>query len=348
MSLLSVSRNSVKGLGGFKPIGAHLTLNYAVRLSAQAGADAPEFGDSSDEFRQLVIKPPRFVESKKTKKAGLHMVMSKDYKRADKIDPANVDWKSVWPGPRTFDPNSIPIPVRQGRLKPKARSFGKHANMELMKIPTFFHLTPPAIEAHCKELQRFCTPFPKELDTKAKCEQHFPLTVITNDYLHSSPTIRDPQARIVTVKLKVKDIPLDNHARDKFMRLVRDQYDEKTGTLTIVTDRCPLRKQNYDYAQYLLTALFFESWKVETWESEKTLEDMEVYEWDKNVSSKALASILKWTPDKLGKSVFHEPLKSEELKPEHLAYGAAVKEVVEGESKNGLDQYKTAAIRLLI
>jgi hypothetical protein len=24
--------------------------------------------------------------------------------------------------------------------------------------------------------------------------------------------------------------------------------------------RCPYRKQNYDYAQYLLTALYFESW----------------------------------------------------------------------------------------
>lgn len=44
------------------------------------------------------------------------------------------------------------------------------------------------------------------------------------------------------------------------MRLVKDRYDEKTDTLTIVTDRCPLRKQNYDYAQYLLTACFFESW----------------------------------------------------------------------------------------
>jgi hypothetical protein len=30
--------------------------------------------------------------------------------------------------------------------------------------------------------------------------------------------------------------------------------------LTLMTDRCPLRQQNLDYALYLLTALFHESW----------------------------------------------------------------------------------------
>jgi small subunit ribosomal protein S35 len=43
------------------------------------------------------------------------------------------------------------------------------------------------------------------------------------------------------------------------MRLVGDRYDIKTDVLTIVTENCPLRKQNYDYAMYLLTALYHES-----------------------------------------------------------------------------------------
>lgn len=123
------------------------------------------------------------------------------FSRTDKIDPDTVDWKSVWPGPRTFDPNSIPIPVRQGRLKPQARPFNKFANMELMKIPAFFHLTKQHIQAQCEVLKKFCTKFPEELKDENDCKEHFPLTVITSDYLHSAPTIRDPLARIVTLKV---------------------------------------------------------------------------------------------------------------------------------------------------
>lgn len=102
---------------------------------------------------------------------------------------------------------------------------------------------------------------------------------------------------------------------------------------------------------------------------------MEKYIWENNTSSKALASILKWTPDQLGKSVFHDPLPNTELKPEHQAYGAAVKKVVEGmsvmqsrnyslfikfyervqifciflgESEESLEEYKKAALQVLI
>lgn len=43
------------------------------------------------------------------------------------------------------------------------------------------------------------------------------------------------------------------------IRLVGDRYNEESDILTIVTDRCPLRKQNYDYGIYVLTALYHES-----------------------------------------------------------------------------------------
>jgi small subunit ribosomal protein S35 len=43
------------------------------------------------------------------------------------------------------------------------------------------------------------------------------------------------------------------------IRLVGDRYDEESDILTIVTDRCPTRKQNYDYGVYVLTALYHES-----------------------------------------------------------------------------------------
>lgn len=44
------------------------------------------------------------------------------------------------------------------------------------------------------------------------------------------------------------------------MRLLEQRYDVETDEVTITADRCPLRQQNYDYAMYLLTALFHESW----------------------------------------------------------------------------------------
>lgn len=57
-------------------------------------------------------------------------------------------------------------------------------------------------------------------------------------------------------------LQLDDHAKDKFLRLVGDKYDETTDIVTIVTDRCPTRKQNLDYAMYLLTAVYHESWVI--------------------------------------------------------------------------------------
>lgn len=60
-------------------------------------------------------------------------------------------------------------------------------------------------------------------------------------------------SRIVTIKIKLDRLNLDQHARDKFLRLVGERYNKENDEVTIVTDRCPLKKQNYDYGVYLLT-----------------------------------------------------------------------------------------------
>lgn len=39
-----------------------------------------------------------------------------------------------------------------------------------------------------------------------------------------------------------------------------------TDSVTLTADACPHRKQNVDYAEYLMTALFMESCKREPWE----------------------------------------------------------------------------------
>lgn len=169
------------------------------------------------------------------------------------------DWASVWPGARTFHPASVPLPLRQGYVE-KGAPPDKHVNAELMKIPNFLHLTPPAIRRHCEVLKQFCTEWPAALDTDEKCTEHFPVEITTSDYCYSSPTIRDPLARIVSLQIKLSSLCLDTHAKDKLFRLLGDRYNTKTGVITITTDRCPTKKQNLEYARYLLTAVYHESW----------------------------------------------------------------------------------------
>lgn len=60
-------------------------------------------------------------------------------------------------------------------------------------------------------------------------------------------------------QIKLSTLNLNKYARDKMIRLIGERYDEESDTLTIVTDRCPTRKQNYDYGIYVLTALYHES-----------------------------------------------------------------------------------------
>lgn len=201
------------------------------------------------------------------------------------------NWGNVWPGPKSFHPSSVPLPLRQGYVPRGQAPPGKKANAELMKVPNFLHLTPPVIKAQCEALKQFCTEWPKLLNSEEAIEKHYPLEIISSDYCHASPSIRNPLARIVTLRVKLSTLNLDKHARDKFLRLIGDRYDEATDLVTITADRCPVRKQNYDYVNYLLTACYHEAWNLEDWEKEKTEDDMEYYDWDKNVSKR---SFLKW------------------------------------------------------
>jgi small subunit ribosomal protein S35 len=45
------------------------------------------------------------------------------------------------------------LPLHQGWVKPGKTAPGKFANAELMKIPNFLHLTPPAIKRQCEALK---------------------------------------------------------------------------------------------------------------------------------------------------------------------------------------------------
>merc|ERR1712130_998782 len=183
-------------------------------------------------FRVMNISPPKREERKR-------------FKRFGEDDPV--------PPPRA----ASMLPVRQGVTQTKQQTQpGKYANTELMKVVNFLHLTPPVVSQHCAAIAKFCTPWPKGLETDEDVEKHFPLTVVTSDHLHSSSSVRDRRARIVTLTFNVDKLDMDEHARDKFTRLVGERMDEETGMVTLTADRCPYRGQNMDYAHYLLTALY--------------------------------------------------------------------------------------------
>lgn len=209
------------------------------------------------EFRVLQLLPSeKKVTNKKLQKNAIVDLVIK--KRSEMS--ANQDWQTIWPAARTFHPGIVPFPLQQGYKNTKGIHPNKYGNAELMKIPNFLHLTPPVIKKHCEALKKFCTRWPEELETNEACVKYFPVEIITSDYCYSSPTIREPLARIVNLRVRLSSLHLNTHAKDKILRLLGDRYNPNTDMITITADRCPSRKQNLDYVKYLLTALFHVSW----------------------------------------------------------------------------------------
>ncbi|XP_015122128.1 28S ribosomal protein S35, mitochondrial [Diachasma alloeum] len=287
------------------------------------------------EFRVL-----RFIPKKNQEKRKVIERPKVPPPRADQM-ATDQDWPSVWPGPKTFHPASVPLPVRQGYPKKNDAPPGKFGNTELMKIPNFLHLTPPAIKRHCEALKQFCTEWPAGLEDDEKCEKHFPLEVITSDYCYSSPSIRDPLARVVSLRVKLSSLELDEHAKDKLLRLLGPRYDPKSDIISIVADRCPTRKQNLEYADYLLTAVYHEAWRMEPWEAEKQLVDMEYYDWDRNKSRETLVTIYSW-PNEPPEDLNYDTI------PHVTEYKVAVADLINtGEDQFSVNKYREAVKNLL-
>ncbi|KAM6091014.1 small ribosomal subunit protein mS35 isoform 1-T1 [Theristicus caerulescens] len=256
------------------------------------------------------------------------------------------DWSSVYPTAAAFKPASVPLPIRMGYPVKRGVPPPKEGNLELIKIPNFLHLTPPAIKKHCAALKDFCTEWPSALDSDEKCERHFPIEIETVDYVSAGTSLRNPKARVVTLRVKLSNLNLDDHAKKKLIKLVGERYCKDTDTLTITMDRCPLRRQNYDYGIHLLTVLYHESWKTEMWESEKTEEDMEEYIWENSRSQKnALDTLLRIKASDNVSNVTKEELLASEVVKNYRNSVIALKN--EGETENNMSQYKESVKKLL-
>uniref|UniRef100_A0A0N5AIZ9 MRP-S28 domain-containing protein n=1 Tax=Syphacia muris TaxID=451379 RepID=A0A0N5AIZ9_9BILA len=244
--------------------------------------------EKGDPFREFFVKPKRKLRTQQDilKSTGRATVAEKP--KADLYDRLAIrrprmeemktdqDWPSVWPVAASFRSSVVPLPIRMGTRKnpEKKPPFKTAGNLELLKIPNFLHLTPEAIERHCKAIKKFCTKWPAEFDDSVQLHQtNYPLLVSFSDYVHQGTSLRDTRSRIIVLKLKLSALHLDSAAKDKIRRLLGSCYCEKTDTITLVTDRCYTRKQNLDYVMYLLTALYHEARKVEPWEKMAQRED---------------------------------------------------------------------------
>ncbi|XP_015255715.1 PREDICTED: 28S ribosomal protein S35, mitochondrial [Cyprinodon variegatus] len=320
---LSLGRSNISNLG-LKQTTNRVT--YATALSVNSSAGNKERGGRGSVGR----RPRRDPGEPRTGKM-----------------PVDQDWASVYPSATPFRSNAVPLPVRMGYPVKGGVSPEKKGNLELVKIPNFLHLTPAAIKKHCEALKPFCTEWPSALDTDAKCDEHFPIKIQSSDYVSAGPSVRNPSARIVHLKVKLSSLNLDEHARKKMLKLVGERYCKDSDILSIKTDCCPLRQQNYEYAMYLLTVLYHESWKIEAWEAEKTAADMEEYSWEDSPSQKNILDTL------LRMKVAGEGEEAE-VREQLLARGevqeykdSVVRLKNEGANENSMLQYKEAVKKVL-
>ncbi|XP_073328998.1 small ribosomal subunit protein mS35 [Pagrus major] len=325
-AFLSLGRINVHGLGLQRPLSR---VTYATALSINSpntNKGLPERGGRGSFLR----KPRRDAGEPRTEKM-----------------PVDQDWTAVYPAATPFRPGSVPLPVRMGYPMRGSIPPEKNGNLELIKIPNFLHLTPAAIKKHCEALKPFCTEWPSALDTDAKCDEHFPIKLQSTDYVFAGPSVRNPSARVVTLRVKVSSLNLDEHARKKMLKLVGERYCKDTDTLTITTECCPLRQQNLDYAMYLLTVLYHESWKTEAWEAEKSVADMEEYSWEDSPSQRNILGMLvrmKVAGEGEGEEVREQLLGRKEVQ-EYKDSVTRLKN--EGESESHMLQYKEAVKKLL-
>ncbi|XP_058138964.1 small ribosomal subunit protein mS35 [Dasypus novemcinctus] len=287
----------------------------------------------------------RQTENTKTSKNKSLMKKKASPPRTEKM-AVDQDWPSVYPVAAPFRPSTVPLPVRMGYPVKRGVPMAKEGNLELLKIPNFLHLTPVAIKKHCEALKDFCTEWPAALKSDEKCEEHFPIEIDTTDYVSAGPSVRNPKARVVTLRVRLSSLKLDDHAKKKLIKLVGERYCQTTDVLTIRTDRCPLKRQNYDYAMYLLTVLYHESWKTEEWEKNKTEADMEEYVWKNSTSEKnVLETLLQIKAAENIMEVNKEELLNSKEVENYKKSVVSLKN--DGETEDTISQYKESVKRLL-
>jgi hypothetical protein len=110
------------------------------------------------------------------------------------------DWSTVFHAAQPFSPYHVPLPVRMGRAETDSVPPQALGNLELIKIPNFFHLTPPAIQKHCEALKPLCTPWPRKLPS-------LPVKIETRNYVFPGRSVRHEGSRKVVLSVRKLNEP---------------------------------------------------------------------------------------------------------------------------------------------
>ncbi|XP_076824005.1 small ribosomal subunit protein mS35-like isoform X1 [Clavelina lepadiformis] len=284
-----VSRSSIQTCFP-RCIAVRLNANEAVKNVEESEAISPKEIDvnavSHSKKTEATPHVPRYYISPLLMNRERLQDVLKDV-QIEKYDaaksPDDREWSSQWPVQAPFNPYLVPLPIRMGWAQNNCVMPDKFANLELVKVQNFLHLTPPAIKKHCAKLKQFCTPFPEELKSDVACEKAYPVETHSVDYVFASSTPRTPRARVITKQIRLCNLVLNEHARIKMIKILGDErYDRNTDIATIKVERCPTQQQNKDFCDYVLTALYFESWKKEKWETREKMDDYDYYYWWEN------------------------------------------------------------------
>ena len=137
--------------------------------------------------------------------------------KVDQDGNTNYDWQSLWPTQKSYkgqgqinqkekkninisnhyDPTKdslVPLDLKAGaKLHGRARPT-KFNNNQLNFSPNLLHLTPPAVKAHCKELVKIGTAFPKEYKTDYQMMRNdFPIefhTTVSKGFCEKNKTAK--------------------------------------------------------------------------------------------------------------------------------------------------------------
>lgn len=94
-----------------------------------------------------------------------------------------------------FNAALLQLPIRMGRpIKPEVLPPRAAGNIELLKIPNFFHLTPQKVRRDTDALTDLCTQWPEKLNNR-------PIRLYSRNYLYAGPSVAHPKSH--TVKLEV-------------------------------------------------------------------------------------------------------------------------------------------------
>jgi len=204
----------------------------------QWGTDVPKALKEPKDFKNInsLFNHPYESEdeggwkSKWAEKQRNKTITSKSFGfRVDQDGNTNYDWQSLWPTQKSYKDSLVPLDLRAGaKLHGRARPT-KFNNNQLNFSPNLLHLTPPAVKAHCKELVKFGTAFPKEYKTDyQRMRNDYPIEFHTTSKCEAAPYQQAPglETRWSTMYVQMSRLNLDESGKQKMKIFINGRENE--------------------------------------------------------------------------------------------------------------------------